>query len=138
MQLLYDQSAFAVGTVRLSSPRIETSRAHVSQYMGGSIALYPTTKSKAETIVLANEARAEINPPFPYAAQGHGKNPNRQRQCHLHHVLEDKTSGLLYATDLGSDRVWILERRPELRVSGWLQCPHGTGPRHSVMNSEGM
>jgi len=120
LQLLYDQSAFAVGT-----------------YMGGSIALYPTTKSKAETIVLANEARAEINPPFPYAAQGHGKNPNRQRQCHLHHVLEDKTSGLLYATDLGSDRVWILERRPELRVSGWLQCPHGTGPRHSVMNSEG-
>jgi 6-phosphogluconolactonase (cycloisomerase 2 family) len=68
---------------------------------------------------------------------GHGPNQGRQRQCHIHQVLEDKT-GLLYAPDLGADRVWLFARKgTQLEVSGWLQCPPGTGARHAVLTPDG-
>lgn len=52
-------------------------------------------------------------------------------------MLEDKR-GILYAPDLGSDRVWILCRQKmELKVCGWLQCPPGHGPRHAVLSPDG-
>ena len=56
----------------------------------------------------------------------------------MHQVLEDK-KGLLYAPDLGADRVWVLSRNgAELEVQGWLQCPPGTGARHAVLTPDGM
>lgn len=45
---------------------------------------------------------------------------------------------MLYAPDLGADRVWILHRnRTDLEICGWLQCPPGTGPRHAVLSPDG-
>lgn len=56
----------------------------------------------------------------------------------MHQVLEDR-KGLLYAPDLGADRVWVLTRNgAELEVQGWLQCPAGTGARHAVLTAGGM
>lgn len=53
-------------------------------------------------------------------------------------MLEDQR-GMLYAPDLGADRVWILRRNgaAELEICGWLQCPPGTGPRHAVLSPDG-
>jgi 6-phosphogluconolactonase (cycloisomerase 2 family) len=55
----------------------------------------------------------------------------------VHQVLEEKR-GLLYAPDLGADRVWVLSSNGlELKVQGWLQCPPETGARHAVLTPDG-
>lgn len=108
-----------------------------SKYMGGSAAIYPTEKTKDDTIILANAPRTEIFPEFPYKASGSGPNKARQQQCHVHQMLEDGR-GHLYAPDLGSDRVWIMLRdQGRLHVGGWLQCPPGAGARHAVFSPDG-
>ncbi|RSL96728.1 hypothetical protein CDV31_013332 [Fusarium ambrosium] len=116
---LRDQSALAIGT-----------------YLGGSAALYPVSITENDGLRLKDVSRTELLLDFPYKAAGHGPNKGRQQQCHLHQVLEDKR-GLLYAPDLGADRVWILTRNNlELEVYGWLQCPPGTGARHAVFTPD--
>ncbi|CAH0051911.1 unnamed protein product [Clonostachys solani] len=116
---LQDKSALALGT-----------------YLGGSIALYPISITEKAGLLLADTPRTEIFPEFPYKALGHGPNEGRQRQCHVHQVLEDKR-GFLYAPDLGADRVWILKRdQTKLDLCGWLQCSPGTGARHAVLGPE--
>ncbi|KAH0847486.1 hypothetical protein FOPE_00869 [Fonsecaea pedrosoi] len=118
---LQDKSALALGT-----------------YLGGSVALYPLSITDREGLLLTDASRTEIFPPFAYKSVGHGPNEGRQRQCHVHQILEDKR-GLLYAPDLGSDRVWIFQRdRMNLEVCGWLQCPGGTGARHAVFSPDGI
>ncbi|KIW98254.1 uncharacterized protein Z519_01838 [Cladophialophora bantiana CBS 173.52] len=110
----------------------------LSTYLGSSVALYPISITDTDGPALADVPRTEIMPKFPYEAVGHGPNKGRQRQCHVHQVLEDK-QGLLYAPDLGADRVWILRRDGmNLEICGWLQCPPGTGPRHAVLTPDGM
>ncbi|KAL4947607.1 putative isomerase YbhE [Aspergillus filifer] len=109
----------------------------LATYLGGSIAIYPTEPNKNAPL-LTDAPRQEVLPDFPYAAteQGHGPNKGRQRQCHAHQILEDQRSNI-YAPDLGSDRVWILRRDDaKLEISGWLQCPPGTGPRHGVLSPD--
>ncbi|CAG9957142.1 unnamed protein product [Clonostachys rosea f. rosea IK726] len=112
---LHDKSALALGT-----------------YLGGSVALYHISITEPTGLLFADTPRTEIFPEFPYKALGHGPNEGRQRQCHVHQVLEDKR-GFLYAPDLGADRVWILKRdQMKLDRCGWLQCLPGTGARHAV------
>lgn len=106
--------------------------------MGGSVALYPISTTTETGLLIDTAFRTELHPPFPYKAAKHGPIKARQQQCHIHQVLEDK-KGLLYAPDLGSDRIWILSRdKTQLEVRGWLQCPAGTGPRHAVLTPDGM
>ncbi|OJJ96651.1 hypothetical protein ASPACDRAFT_63549 [Aspergillus aculeatus ATCC 16872] len=109
----------------------------LATYLGGSIALYPISVTKSGTLLLDDVPRTEIIPEFPYRAAGHGPNQGRQRQCHVHQILEDQR-GLLYAPDLGSDRVWLLRREgvQKLDICGWLQCPPGTGARHAVLSPD--
>lgn len=108
------------------------------KYLGGSVALYPISSGNKHELLLAEAPRTEVFPIFPYESVQHGPNESRQRQNHVHQMIED-TSGLLYAPDLGSDRVWILQRDGmKLDVSGWLQCPSGTGPRHAVLSPDGI
>ncbi|VUC36504.1 unnamed protein product [Clonostachys rosea] len=105
-------------------------------YLGGSVALYPISITEKSGLLLADAHRTEFLPEFPYQALGHGPSEGRQRQCHVHQVLEDKR-GLLYAPDLGADRVWIFKRdQMKLDLCGWLQCPPGTGARHAVFSPE--
>ncbi|OAL44456.1 putative isomerase YbhE [Pyrenochaeta sp. DS3sAY3a] len=102
-------------------------------YLGGSIALYPKTAGATKEVLLESLPRTELFLDFPYKSTGHGPDPSRQRQCHPHQIIETR-SGLLYVPDLGSDRVWVVRRdKMKLEVSGWLQCPSGTGPRHAVL-----
>ncbi|KAI1455143.1 Lactonase, 7-bladed beta-propeller-domain-containing protein [Annulohypoxylon moriforme] len=112
---LQDGSALALGT-----------------YLGGSAALYPISITEMAGFLLEDAPRSEILLDFSYKSVGHGPNQGRQRQCHVHQILEDR-QGLLYAPDLGADRVWVLRRdQMKLEVCGWLQCPPGTGARHAV------
>jgi 6-phosphogluconolactonase (cycloisomerase 2 family) len=107
-----------------------------AKYMGGSMALY-SLSTTSNSALLAGTDRTEVFPVFPYTLFGHGPDKIRQRQCHLHQVLEDKR-GLLFVVDLGSDRIWIYRRNGiGLDQCGWLQCPAGSGPRHAVMTPDG-
>ncbi|KAM5344355.1 hypothetical protein ACJ41O_012892 [Fusarium nematophilum] len=117
---LHDESALALGT-----------------YYGGSVALYPISITEKAGLLLTEAPREEVFPEFPYKSVGHGPNKGRQQQCHVHQMLEDR-QGLLYAPDLGADRVWILRRgQVKLEICGWLQCPPGTGARHAVFTPDG-
>ncbi|KAK9466981.1 putative isomerase YbhE [Lipomyces arxii] len=105
-------------------------------FCGGSIALYPITVTDSAGLLLMDTPRIEIFPKFAYEANGHGPNEGRQHQCHVHQILEGK-NGLLYAPDLGSDRVWIVRRDgTNLEICGEIQVPPGTGPRHAVFTSD--
>ncbi|KAK9254739.1 Lactonase, 7-bladed beta-propeller-domain-containing protein [Lipomyces tetrasporus] len=118
---LQDNSALALGT-----------------YLGGSIALYLISITDKDGLLLTDAPRTEVFPRFLYESVEHGPNEGRQRQCHVHQMLEDKR-GLLYAPDLGSDRVWILRRdKMNFEICDWLLCPRGTGSRHAVLTPDGL
>ncbi|KAL2410964.1 hypothetical protein ABEF95_002794 [Exophiala dermatitidis] len=114
----------------------DTSALALGTYLGGSVALYPISITDREGLLLTDASRTEVFPQFAYKSVEHGPNKGRQRQCHVHQILEDKR-GLLYAPDLGSDRVWIFQRDGmNLEVCGWLQCPGGTGARHAAFRPD--
>ncbi|WVF72106.1 hypothetical protein IAT40_006918 [Kwoniella sp. CBS 6097] len=103
-------------------------------YLGGSVIFYPfnpdgSLSSTSESTLL------EL--PFVYKDK-EAPNPERQDASHAHQVLEGE-NGTLYVPDLGSDRVWVIEREGEsgLKIKGWLQAPPGTGPRHAVISKDG-
>lgn len=95
--------------------------------------LYPIDKSG--TFTEAQSPPLEFE--FPYK-KGNAPNVERQDKPHAHHVLED-SKGLIYVCDLGSDRVWVIEKKGEdkLAVKGYLQAPEGSGPRHAILSPDG-
>lgn len=131
---LQDGSHIALATVSSNSD-VYPNHTH-GQYLGGSIGLFPIA-TDGNDIHLLDTSPVELLPEFPYSDIGFGPVKSRQGQCHIHQVLED-SRGLLYAPDLGSDRIWITERNElQLDICGWLACPPGTGPRHAVISHDG-
>jgi len=51
----------------------------------------------------------------------------------------DGQNGDLYVCDLGSDRIWQLERKGEneLKLVGQADAVSGVGPRHAALHSNG-
>lgn len=101
--------------------------------MGGSLTLH----SLREDGTLAPSQAYSL----PFAYEGKTA-PNKERQdaSHAHGVIELR--GLLYAADLGSDRVYVLKRIKKeggegLEVVDWIQCEPGFGPRHCVVSKDG-
>lgn len=76
---------------------------------------------------------------FPFTYEGK-EAPNKERQdsSHPHEVVEGP-NGFLYVPDLGSDRIWIVEREGAdgLAIKGHLECPGGAGPRHATVSRGG-
>lgn len=103
------------------------------QYTGGQVLLYPTEADGS----LADSASPPLEFNFPYT-KGSAPNTERQDKPHAHHVIED-SKGQIYVCDLGSDRVWVLEKKgkDELAVKGYLQAPEGSGPRHAALSPDG-
>ncbi|WWC60726.1 uncharacterized protein I303_103302 [Kwoniella dejecticola CBS 10117] len=106
-----------------------------ANYIGGTVILHPTDPS---TGVLSQTSESPLlHFPYPYEGQT-PPNKDRQQANHLHQVIEGE-GGKLYCSDLGADRIWIVQRKGEsgLELSGWLQCPPGSGPRHAVLSADG-
>jgi len=72
---------------------------------------------------------------LPYAYEGTTP-PNAKRQdgSHAHHAVLT-ARGLLVA-DLGSDRVYVLDREGK-EVVDYIQCEAGFGPRHLCVSHDG-
>lgn len=106
----------------------------VSNFIGGSIIFFPITASGA--LSETSESPLLILP-FVYESQT-APNVKRQEASHAHHVVEGR-NGILYVSDLGNDRIWIVKREGEsgLAIKGYLQAPPGTGPRHSLISKDG-
>ncbi|KAF8325283.1 Lactonase, 7-bladed beta-propeller-domain-containing protein [Cantharellus anzutake] len=63
--------------------------------------------------------------------QGSGPNPTRQGAPHPHQAVKYENEVLV--PDLGSDKVWRLTKSgTNWLISGFIQQPFGTGPRHIV------
>ncbi|WVN90952.1 uncharacterized protein L203_106197 [Cryptococcus depauperatus CBS 7841] len=106
----------------------------VSNFKGGSVIFLPITSSGA---LSSSSESPLLTLPFVYESQT-APVPKRQDASHAHHVAEG-SDGTLYLSDMGSDRIWKLNREGEsgLNIVGWLQAPPGAGPRHSLISKDG-
>ncbi|KAG8989380.1 hypothetical protein FRB90_002287 [Tulasnella sp. 427] len=82
---------------------------------------------------------APPNQPVKFGFPGTGPDADRQEGSHPHQVAVHPSGKELLIPDLGSDKVWTLERNAETKsweVKGELQAKPGHGPRHLVVKGE--
>ncbi|KAK8869679.1 hypothetical protein IAR55_000247 [Kwoniella newhampshirensis] len=105
-----------------------------SNFSGGSAIFFPVNEDGS---LKTDSESPLLKLPFPYEGK-EAPNPERQDAARAHQVIEGE-DGLLYVSDLGSDRVWVVVREGEsgLTIKGWLQAPPGCGPRHAVISPNG-
>lgn len=67
--------------------------------------------------------------------KGRGPNSERQEAAHIHQAVLSPNGRWLYACDLGSDMVWLLDLSEEkLHVKTGIPTPAGSGPRHLIFH----
>lgn len=98
---------------------------YTADYSGGSVSVYPA-------------ADGRVGPLFCRVCfEGNGPHTRKQKASHIHML---KIHGeLMYAADLGSDRVRILRILPDgsLEHLEDLVLPSGSGPRHLDVSADG-
>ncbi|NLF16292.1 MAG: lactonase family protein [Lentisphaerae bacterium] len=139
-------AAFAVdpahGALRLLNQQLSQGRSpcHVSLAKDGSavFAANYSTGSVSMLPVLPDGRLAPVSCTIQH--EGRGPDPERQEGPHAHSITPDPASGLLYACDLGLDRVFIyraaegaLRSVPPVA----LQTHPGAGPRHLAFHPNG-
>ena len=99
-----------------------------ADYSGGSINVFP---------ILKNGAVGPAAQTFHF--EGCGPDSLRQKAPHLHCVTFSPDGKYLFATDLGTDRIYVCENdHPNgLTRPAAIQLSPGSGPRHLVFNKEG-
>lgn len=109
----------------------EGAYAYVSNYSDGNLSVYPL------------DAKGQLAPASDVVQHsGQSVNPERQQGSHMHSAIPNEQGGLLYASDLGTDKIMMYH--PE-RSSGKLspaQPPFeesnpGAGPRHFALHPNG-
>ncbi len=107
-----------------------------ANYGGGSISQF-NVKSDGTLSPLSNL----------FEFEGKGEDPDRQRQPHLHSVRYSPDGKYLFATDLGTDKIYryrsvtsVFEGQPALLKSDTavFSTPAGTGPRHFDFHQNGL
>jgi 6-phosphogluconolactonase len=74
--------------------------------------------------------------------KGHGTDPSRQKQAHLHHATLSESGSQLNLVDLGIDQIvsypWPItpERAAETEPLSRIITPPGRGPRHIVLTKD--
>jgi len=79
--------------------------------------------------------------PVTFAFPGTGPDAGRQEASHPHQVAAHPSGKQLLVPDLGSDKVWVLDRDEETKawkVCGEVPTVAGDGPRHLVVKDETM
>lgn len=103
----------------------------VANYGGGSIAAFRTKDDGS-----LGERTAFVQ------FEGSGPNPRRQEKPHGHAIYTDPANKLVYACDLGTDKVWIFQFDPEKSTltpatPAFGLVPPGGGPRHLAIHPSG-
>ena len=102
-----------------------------ANYTSGSLASFP---------IQADGSLAPADNVFQN--QGTGPDKSRQEGPHMHAVFADTRARYTYACDLGTDEILIYKfdaakGEPELQNPVRTKSPHGSGPRHGVLNAQG-
>lgn len=100
----------------------------IANYGGGSIASFP---------VQPDGSLGERASFFQFS--GTGPNTSRQEKPHAHHITSDPNNNLVYACDLGTDKIWIFQLDATKAVltentPSFGQAPSGGGPRHLIFH----
>lgn len=79
----------------------------------------------------------ELTPLQTIKHQGSGPHPD-QASARLHFVGLNKAENLLFACDLGSDKVvtYLIDQSGKLTLNDEIQLPKGTGPRHLIIDNK--
>lgn len=103
-----------------------------ADYTGGSISVFP---------IAANGSLNPMSQQFRF--EGKGSDPQRQDKPHLHMVGFSADKSHLYATDLGTDRIYKLQVTDddslflETATPEYFELESGSGPRHFTWNEQG-
>ena len=130
-----------------------------SQLTYGSSPAYITIDEQGNNVITANYGGGSISQfnvindgtlsPLSnlYQFEGKGEDPQRQQQPHLHSVRYSPDGIYLFATDLGTDKIYrfktitsVFEGQPALlkNDSVVFSTPVGTGPRHFDFHPNGL
>jgi len=107
---------------------IHSKWAFVANYASGSLSVFPVQTGEAP-----GEAAQVIQ------HEGHGKDPQRQREAHIHSSLVDPSSRFLLVADLGIDqiRVYRIGDAPQPLIPNdppGISLEPGAGPRHMAFH----
>lgn len=130
-----------------------------SQLTYGSSPAYITLDAQGNNVITANYGGGSISQfnvntngtlsPLSnlFEFEGSGEDPNRQKQPHLHSVRYSPDGLFMFATDLGTDRIYryktitsVFEGQPALlkNDTAVFATPAGTGPRHFDFHPSGL
>ena len=130
-----------------------------SQLTYGSSPAYITVDAQGNNLLTANYGGGSISQfniisdgtlsPLSnlYEFEGEGQDPARQQQPHLHSVRYSPDGKYLFATDLGTDKIYryksvssVFEGQPALLKNDSViyTTPAGTGPRHFDFHPNGL
>lgn len=129
------------GAVAATKPSGGVSPCHVAIDPKGSFAVAANYSSGTVGVLPLKEGI----PGDPVAAltlEGHGPDPDRQKEPHAHSAFFDPTGDRFYVQDLGSDRVWgyALDRAARMVRPvdpPFTQLAPGSGPRHLAFHPRG-
>jgi 6-phosphogluconolactonase len=103
----------------------------VANYGSGSVALFPVSE------------KGFLQPASSVVQHtGSGPDTRRQASAHAHSISFSGHNGLIYAADLGVDRLYVYRMEPETgrlisASQPYVSLPPGSGPRHFVFSKEG-
>lgn len=130
-----------------------------SQLTFGSSPAYITLDAQGNNVITANYGGGSISQfnvntngtlsPLSnlFEFEGSGEDPVRQKQPHLHSVRYSPDDMFMFATDLGTDKIYryktitsVFEGQPALlkNDTAVFQTPAGTGPRHFDYHPNGL
>ena len=130
-----------------------------SQLTFGSSPAYITLDAQGNNVITANYGGGSISQfnvntngtlsPLSnlFEFEGSGEDPVRQKQPHLHSVRYSPDGMFMFATDLGTDKIYryktitsVFEGQPALlkNDTAVFQTPAGTGPRHFDYHPNGL
>ena len=130
-----------------------------SQLTKGSSPAYITMDAKGNNVITANYGGGSISQfnvnsdgtlsPLAnlFQFEGRGSDSTRQKQPHLHSVQYSPDGNYMFATDLGTDKIYryksvhsVFEGQPALlqNDTAVFMTPHGTGPRHFDFHPNGL
>ncbi|MFP4342488.1 MAG: lactonase family protein [Cyclobacteriaceae bacterium] len=127
LSLLNEQSSLGAGPCHISLAP-DGKFAFVSNYAGGSLAVYPVN------------ADGSLGKAADFVQhKGKGAHEQRQTAPHMHSVIPSENGRFIYASDLGIDKIMIYEVNPQSgRLSAaatpYVASQAGAGPRHFALH----
>ena len=102
----------------------DAKKLYVSNYTEGSLSFFH----------IDDQGRT-ISPAFSVRHSGHGADPIRQEQAHVHFSLD--TGSSLFVCDLGLDTIFLYSiSGTQLRTVDRIRMPPGSGPRHLAFSGK--